>query len=478
MAFGGITDVNILHDVSIRRKLTLIILMVTGVVLLLASAVFVACDRIDFKNRITCCIENMSELIANSSVAGIRSNDASSTESILASLRMLPFINSAVVYTADGDVFASYGSQGSTEHVESRLPGDTGLVLHDIMLKYTRAVEYDGERIGTVRIDASLFELDDRLKRHAGIVAMFVPVAIAVAFGMATRLQRIISGPLLYLTHLARTVTAKEDYTIRAEKYGDDEIGILIDSFNDMLSNIQDRDAALQKAHDNLTEWTQQLQVELVDRKKTEDRITKSLREKEVLIKEIHHRVKNNLQVISSLLSLQSRIIKDPKAMEMFTESQHRIRSMGLIHEKLYQSQDLALVDFSEYVRNLATSLFHSYAVNSGRIGLAINVKDIYLGVDTAVPCGLILNELISNSFKHAFPAGEAGEVAIGLHHKENGTLQMTVSDNGRGLPPNLDFHGTESLGMQLVTTLTSQLRGTIVLDRSCGTTFRITFEE
>ncbi len=466
-----------LRNISIKHKLTVIILLVTGFVLLLTSTTFVAYDRINYKYEIVRFIDNVAEVIAINCTAAIAFNNPADAEEILSSLATLPFIMSTTVYANDGSAFVFYAKDDSLSSYQPPPIDDTGLVMYENSLTYARYIVLDGENIGIVRIEASLHGLHDRLNRYIGIVAVFAITALVIAFGIAARLQRVISEPILHLTQLARVVTEKEDYTVRAEKMGSDETGFLIDSFNDMLANIQYRDDALQKAHDKLTEWTQQLQIELVERKRAEDRITKSLREKEVLLKEIHHRVKNNLQVISSLLSLQSRNILDPKALDMFTESRHRVRSMALIHEKLYQSQNLSLIDFSEYTRNLTAYLCRSYAVDSGRISMTVDVKDIFLGIDTAVPCGLILNELVSNSLKHAFAAADTGEIAIRLHHKENGTIQLTVSDNGRGLPANLDYRNTESLGMQLVTTLTGQLKGTIVLDRSGGTTFRLTFE-
>ena len=209
-------------------------------------------------------------------------------------------------------------------------------------------------------------------------------------------------------------------------------------------------------------------------RKQVEERIKASLKEKEVLLKEIHHRVKNNLQIISSLLNLQSGYIQDKHAGEMFKESRNRVRSMALIHEKLYQSKDLARIDFAEYVRHLTTHLFRSYGVNSHAVGLKINVDKVLLDIDTAIPCGLIVNELVSNSLKYAFPPGVAGEICVDLHRENDGTLALLVSDNGAGLPPDFDVRQTESLGLQLVSTLADQLAGTITLDHNGGTTFKI----
>jgi len=208
--------------------------------------------------------------------------------------------------------------------------------------------------------------------------------------------------------------------------------------------------------------------------KQAEERIKASLQEKEVLLKEIHHRVKNNLQIISSLLNLQSGYIQDKDASEMFKESRDRIRAMSLIHEKLYQSKDLARIDFAEYMRHLTRHLFRSYGVNSRAVGLKINVDKVLLDIDTAIPCGLIVNELVSNSLKYAFPPGVEGEICISLHPENDGRLVLMVSDNGAGLPPDFDLHKTDSLGLQLVNTLTDQLEGTIALDRSGGTAFKI----
>jgi two-component sensor histidine kinase len=216
-------------------------------------------------------------------------------------------------------------------------------------------------------------------------------------------------------------------------------------------------------------------QQEITDRKRAEEQIKASLKEKEVLLKEIHHRVKNNLQVISSLLYLQSQNIVDKRALRMFQDSQNRVRSMALVHERLYQSKDLARIDFAEYARNLASYIFRSYGVNSDLIKPEIHVDDIALGIDAAVPCGLILNELVSNSLKHAFPNGKKGQIRVGLS-ADNDKFTLMVSDNGVGFPKDLDFRNTESLGLQLVNTLVAQLEGTIELDRSMGTAFEITF--
>lgn len=214
--------------------------------------------------------------------------------------------------------------------------------------------------------------------------------------------------------------------------------------------------------------------VDIAERKKTEEKIKASLKEKEVLLQEIHHRVKNNLQIISSLLNLQSHYIKDKKYAGMLKESENRIRSMALIHEKLYQSENLAYINANEYIKTLAQTLVRSYKVPG--VILTVNVEDVPLTVDYAIPCGLIINELVSNAIQHAFPDGR-GEITITFRFVGD-TIQLKVSDNGIGMPDDIDFRTTDSLGLHLVTLLAEeQLDGEITLERNGGTTFCITFK-
>ena len=218
--------------------------------------------------------------------------------------------------------------------------------------------------------------------------------------------------------------------------------------------------------------------IDITDRKWAENQIHASLEEKEVLLKEIHHRVKNNLQVISSLLKLQAGYIKDDRILEVFKESQNRVRAMALIHEKLYQSDDLAKTDFAEYIRSLVTNLFRSYSISSRLIKFNVQVQDVRLSIDTAIPCGLIINELISNSLKYAFSRGQSGEISISLSSEAADYYTLTVQDNGSGFPTDLDFRNTKSLGLQLVCSLIKQLHGTIDLEHQHGAAFKMTFIE
>jgi PAS domain S-box-containing protein len=215
---------------------------------------------------------------------------------------------------------------------------------------------------------------------------------------------------------------------------------------------------------------------DITERKQAEERVKAALREKEVLLKEVHHRVKNNLQVIISLLGLQSRQVRDKAVLTAFRDCQSRIQSIALIHEKLYKSKDLARVDFAGYIRNLVPDLLRTYGLEPGSISLDIKAEDVRLGIDTAVPCGLIINELITNSLKHAFPGGRKGSIAIDFRSEGAGWIMLSVADDGVGLPESIDINRVETMGLKMISNLTKQLDGSIEMERKGGTKFRVKF--
>ncbi|MDB6175279.1 MAG: multi-sensor signal transduction histidine kinase [Chthoniobacteraceae bacterium] len=215
---------------------------------------------------------------------------------------------------------------------------------------------------------------------------------------------------------------------------------------------------------------------DITERKRTEKKLQEALKKEALLRKETHHRIKNNLQVIASLLYLQSQHATDLATMEVLRESQHRTRSIALIHEKLYQSSDLSKIELSGYLQELAASLFESYRTPSGSVGFKISAEGIFLELNAAIPCGLILNELISNALKHAFPEERRGEIVINFKEITNNTLKLSVCDNGVGLPEGFDPAKVTTLGIKLVCDLTKQLDGTVEFRNARGTTVEITF--
>lgn len=224
------------------------------------------------------------------------------------------------------------------------------------------------------------------------------------------------------------------------------------------------------------------LGLDVTESKKAEDRIMESLREKEILLKEIHHRVKNNMQVISSLLNMQSGKLKGKPEADIFNESRNRITAMALVHEKLYRSASLGKIDFNDYITSLANSLFAFYGKSTRNISVRVHADGVFLGIDTAIPCGLIINELISNALKYAFPNDRHGAIAISLKDTSAGNqwdYELLMSDDGIGLPEGMDIRKIDSLGLQLVTNLAEhQLQGKVELLKNVGAEFRIYFKE
>ncbi|MBF0318374.1 MAG: response regulator [Nitrospirae bacterium] len=241
---------------------------------------------------------------------------------------------------------------------------------------------------------------------------------------------------------------------------------------NHLEELVDKRTAELQNTNDLL-------QNEIIERTKAEQLATQSLKDKEVLLREIHHRVKNNLQIVSSLLDLQTKYIKDPETLHMFKDSQNRLKTMALLHEKLYQSDNMAEIDFAKYLTNLLEHLYRSYCIDTANISMATDIEKATIGLDTAVPCGLIVNELVSNSLKHAFKGDGRGKLFIRLENLSKGRFKLTVSDTGVGMPAGIDLKSAKTLGLRLVNALvTEQLDGSIEFDSANGTSFRIFFKE
>jgi len=216
---------------------------------------------------------------------------------------------------------------------------------------------------------------------------------------------------------------------------------------------------------------------DITERKEFENALKASLEEKEVLLREIHHRVKNNMQVISSLLNLQQSYVKDEEAVDVLRESQNRVLSMSMVHEMLYQTHDLTNINFSTYIKGLVSNLYDSYSVNQNTIKSVLNLDDISLNIETAVPLGLIISELVSNSIKHAFPSGKGGEISITLHTNDD-VHELIISDNGIGIPESVNLNETKTLGINLVNNLIRQIDGEMDVYNSHGTEFRIRFKE
>jgi len=216
--------------------------------------------------------------------------------------------------------------------------------------------------------------------------------------------------------------------------------------------------------------------ADVSEHKQREGRLKTALMEKDILLGEIHHRVKNNLQVIHSLLDLQSAKIEDPAALQLVQESKNRISSMAMIHQTLYQSKDFARVDFGRFLKLLLPTLVSSYTTDRAEVSLKVCACDVSLPIDAAIPCGLIANELVSNALKHAFPNGRQGTISIDLTTAPTGEIEMTLADDGIGIPEDVELGKTSTLGLQLVPLLAEQLKADLAFQRSDPTSFTFRF--
>lgn len=275
--------------------------------------------------------------------------------------------------------------------------------------------------------------------------------AIVICATIGLIFEKSVSKPIKDLKD-AFTKIRSGNFDIRIETKSDDEIAELLNEFNSM-------------AHDLKT---------------STEKVAKSLEEREVLLREIHHRVKNNMQVVSSLLGIQSNSITDEKFKAIFMDSQNRVYAMALIHEKLCQSDNLAQIDLKDYIGDVVSNISGTYG-QKGNIKFDIDIGQIPIKIDYAVPCGLIINEIITNSFKYAFPDGRQGIIKIRakLNGDDNNTVKLSIGDNGIGIAKDVDVRNTKSLGLKLITSLTEgQLHGNIVINRENGTEFQISFRQ
>ncbi len=291
-----------------------------------------------------------------------------------------------------------------------------------------------------------------------GIRNVLVALLISgIIFGIVTLmlLERLVLSRVSRLSREVQSISEQRDFSKTVGVEGRDELSNLSTNLNSMIRTLHA--ALLQKESDR-------------------NAIEASLREKDTLLKEVYHRVKNNLQIVSSLLSMQSDGIEEVETRLLFEDSRNRVRSMALVHEKLYQSTDLGRINFGEYLDNLSHTLLRSYSNRGGQIALQLETETVQLDLDLAVPCGLIVNELITNSLKYAFPKSRSGIITVGLKKCADGQLCLSVSDDGVGIPANFEVDEAQSIGMQLVTGLTQQLEGRYELKRGNGTRWDIYF--
>ncbi len=292
-------------------------------------------------------------------------------------------------------------------------------------------------------------------------VIIFGIILLVIGLAVTWILSRNITRPLNTLSMAAAKI-AEGNYFSRIELNRNDELGVLADSFNEMSAKIRNSKDELEKKINEVEEKNELLE--------------NSLKEKEILLKEVHHRVKNNLQIISSLLNLQANNLENPEIRETFKSSQLRIRSIALIHEKLYKSKNLAKINLKEYINELVVYLLNLYNTNAARIGTRLELEDVSAEIGTTMTLGLIISELVTNAIKYAFPEHESGKILISLKKEHDDCYTCMIKDNGIGLPENFNIENAQTLGLSIVKTLLTQIDGQVEYRRTGGTEVRIYF--
>ncbi|MBI4964017.1 MAG: hypothetical protein HY913_12130 [Desulfomonile tiedjei] len=292
--------------------------------------------------------------------------------------------------------------------------------------------------------------------------------------------HQLIEQSLKYANDLARLYQEEKERRRALEKANEEmqrEISARIAAEEALKQAQQELERKVQERTKELSQANEQLRMEISQREIAEAQIRASLKEKEVLLSEVHHRVKNNLQIISSLLALQCDYVKDERVLGALNDSQSRIRSMALIHDHLYRSEDLAGIDISEYAANLANHILQAFFDKASGVSVETRADHVFLPVGTVFPCGLIINELVTNSLKHAFPEGRSGRVLVEFSRAPEDRFVLSVKDNGIGLPADFNYKKNESLGFQLVANLAeAQLRGRLHVSSNGGTTVKVDF--
>lgn len=458
---------------SIRQQLQRSLLVTIGVIVFLMTIAFFLIEVISFRQLVIESVVPKAELVAIHLRRPLAVGDAWGAQEILATLATDPSIEGAYLFNRQAQPFAYYQHNRNHDAItlqkgafplsdkEEILPLLATNSRHILFswqhLSVFVPIIHNNETIGTVYVVSSLTPFYQRLLWW--LLAAMAATAIAIYAGLtiARKLQERITTPISELAGMMHIVTRDGDLTQRAEVSGQGEIATLAYGFNQMLQAINHRD-------DELLTINFALEERIAER--TQD-LNATLHEKELLLREVHHRVKNNLQIISSLLSLQMKKIYDPLAKEALRTSLSRIRSISLIHEKLYLTVRQAPAnDLGAYLRELAEEIFRLHSIAPERIVLQLDLVSVETDFDRLIHLALIFNELLTNTFKHAFAPTESGVVTIRLRRRKDQVI-LTVQDNGKGLPDNFLLETTSTVGLQLTSNLVRQAKGQFNLLRN-----------
>jgi two-component sensor histidine kinase len=432
------------------------------VVVVFSFLYYPSMQRVSSRNAAQRHIETLSEMIAFAAGAGLSESNFGLLQTAFDWSRKDSNVTYLGIFDENDSLVVEF-SRLRSRIKPPPLTETNGITEESDGLTSVSFVKVEDKRLGRIVLRYSLEAVNLSIS-HQHVVSVLVSLVV-FAIGLWGTVLLARQGSAL---HMAKAGAEDQARLLAHQAEELTHSNIELERSNNELRQVQ---RELQQAHDEMEQRVKDRTAKLAA---ANDSIRSSLKEKEVLLREIHHRVKNNMQVISSLLNLQSSHIRDEQDRVLFCESQSRVRSMALIHEKLYQSKSLARIDFNEYVNDLSRTICRSHGLSG--VTLHVDAAGIYFGVDTAIPCGLIVNELITNSLKYAFPDGRAGRVFVYASLLTPQKCTLRIGDDGIGFPSDIDIRNTKTLGLQLVHTLAQQLGATVNVQREQGTIFEFTF--
>jgi two-component sensor histidine kinase/HAMP domain-containing protein len=442
---------------------SIVVLVVAGITVLTVQR-----EQLAFRQEMEHQAEMLLDTLSVSAGDALYYLDVDQLESMAVELIEIPSLLNVSFYDQEGQVLVSPNDEQAASQNQVNPFGADLVASEQVVLEWQSDRLVAGQAVvaGDQLSGAVSVEISDSLLRSETSAAVRLGIGVLIVAGLsgaglAAVVSRSVTNPVRRLVEATMNI-AQGDLVSEVVVDGALEVNVLVEAFNSMTSHLR--------------EAIERLWKELDERRRAEEETRQSLREKEVLLKELHHRVKNNLQLVASLLALQSRGASDERVAQALRESRDRIHSMAVIHETLYQSEDFTEIDLAEYMDDLAAHLLRTYGGESQAIGLTTNVDDAELTVDMAMYCGLIVHELVSNAFQYAFPDGLSGQITIDLLSEGDDQVTLCVYDDGVGLPPEVKPGTNSSLGLELVSLLTQQIGGTLQVDRSVGTAFKIVF--
>jgi len=469
------------RDISIRKKLLLIIMGVNLLVLIPAFLFLMFYGFRVLEEEVKRQMGTAADIIGHNCIAALLFEDAADAANILRAFKADASILSACLFNQNGIPLAGYAREGSPCMVAPDKLRPDGFHVDNRSVSCFRSIYHEGSPIGTVAIHTDLGLMHALMKRAFFVVIAAFLVSFLCVFLLSLRLQRVIVDPVVRLAHMAGTISKDSDYSVRAVKGSNDEMGTLIDAFNDMLARlyghqvqleqmVKDRTAELERANEALCR-------EIEERKAVEVKLRASLDEKSTLLGEVHHRVRNNLQVISSLLGLADRRTQNAEAHQVIEDTRCRIFAMAMIHSHLYRSGDFNHIDMKDHIHMLWNSIQQVNDPVKRNVIPVIHCEDIYLSLPQAIPCSLVLNEAITNVFKYAYEDGLGGPCHISMNRCGDHRICIRIRDEGRGIPEAVDADVADTLGLKLMRNLVChQLQGEFRVERTGGTDIWIEF--